>query len=323
MPGLCGCRWLCYCGGRRKEKEEETTRTSLAEVYRFKSEYIEAWTIQILQETSFEKEPYGHALALHNLAQISVRIEVPRDDIQTNIELATSIFHSMGHSGAVIWCNVLQAELNLREGDILGANMLFQKNMRISWGKDSENVANCLERLADTSCWGATAGMFVWPTILLVHSLRSKEKLGIHKALQFLGDIVFTQGDEATAINLFTVALEGFTYMDVHHSRAECMLRLGDISKGHGDSLKAVELWQTARPLFERSSQAKQVAKIDERLAGIPRDVLNKHARNLARLAELNALSGTVEDPDDDLFEIEHLGKLYLDNENELGPVAV
>jgi hypothetical protein len=43
----------------------------------------------------------------------------------------------------------------------------------------------------------------------------------------------------------------------------------------------------------------------------------------LAHLAELNALSETLEGLDEDLFEMEHLGKLYLDNENELGPVAV
>jgi hypothetical protein len=51
-----------------------------------------------------------------------------------------------------------------------------------------------------------------------------KEKLGILKALQFLGDVFLAQGEEYTALNLFTVALEGFTAMDVHRSRAECML---------------------------------------------------------------------------------------------------
>ncbi|KAJ7839797.1 hypothetical protein B0H13DRAFT_1911045 [Mycena leptocephala] len=98
-----------------------------------------------------------------------------------------------------------------------------------------------------------------WTTVFLVHSVQQQEKLGIHKALQFLGDVFLAQDDEHTAINLFTVALEGFIYMDMHHSRAECMLQLGDISKGHGDLQKAVELWTTARPLFEQSSQAKKL----------------------------------------------------------------
>jgi hypothetical protein len=77
------------------------------------------------------------------------------------------------------------------------------------------------------------------------------------------------QKDEETAISLFTVALEGFTYIDVHRSRAECMLRLGDISREHNELLKAQQLWETARPLFEHSSQAKQVKDFDDRLAGV------------------------------------------------------
>jgi hypothetical protein len=56
------------------------------------------------------------------------------------------------------------------------------------------------------------------------------EKLRIYKTLKFLIDLFLYQNDKHTATNLFRVALEGFIQMDVHHSRAECMLRLGDIS---------------------------------------------------------------------------------------------
>jgi hypothetical protein len=105
---------------------------------------------------------------------------------------------------------------------------------------------------------------------------------------------------------LFTVALEGFTEMDVHCSRAECMLRLGDISMGHGDPLKAVEFWDGARPRFECSSQAKQVQHINERLAGVSEDVLEQHRNNLARLTELNAPSGTVEELEDDYLTLKN-----------------
>jgi hypothetical protein len=96
------------------------------------------------------------------------------------------------------------------------------------------------------------------------------------------------QKDEDTATSLLTVALDGFTYMDVHRSRAECMLKLGDISNRHGDQLKAVELWTTAWPLFKRSSQRKQVQFVDERLACIGSDVREQHRNNIARLVELN-----------------------------------
>jgi hypothetical protein len=114
--------------------------------------------------------------------------------------------------------------------------------------------------------------MSSWTAIYLVNSLQRKEKLGIYKAFQFFGAVFLSQNDEFTAISLFTFALEGFTHMDVYRSRAECMLQLGDISKGHGDLLKAVEFWEAARLLFERSSQAKQVQCIDERVANIRKE---------------------------------------------------
>ncbi|KAJ7808162.1 hypothetical protein B0H13DRAFT_1928578 [Mycena leptocephala] len=119
--------------------------------------------------------------------------------------------------------------------------------------------------------------MSSWTTVFLVHSLKRTEKLGIYKALKFLGDVFLSHNDEQTAISLFTIALEGFTEMDVHRSRAECMLQFGDISMGHGDLLKAVEFWERAKPLFDRSSQTKQVHCINERLAGISNDVLEQH----------------------------------------------
>ncbi|KAJ7879353.1 hypothetical protein B0H13DRAFT_1892245 [Mycena leptocephala] len=146
-----------------------------------------------------------------------------------------------------------------------------------------------------------------WTTVFLVYSLKQREQLEIHQGLKFLGDIFLAQGDERRAINLFTVALEGFTYMDVHRSRAECLLRLGDIFKGHGNLLKAVELWETAKLLFERSSQAKQVKYIQEKPAEVGEDVLQQHKNNLAHLVELNAPSGIVDELEDNIPEIDDL----------------
>jgi hypothetical protein len=164
--------------------------------------------------------------------------------------------------------------------------------------------------------------MSSWTAVFLVNSLKRKEKLGIFKALRSLGDMFLAQLDENTATNLFTVALEGFTQMDIHHSRAECMLRLGDISMVHSEPLKAVEFWERARPLFERSSQAKQVQCIDERVANISEDVLEQHRDNLACLAELNAPAGTIEELEEDLSDIEGMDKADIDDEKELDLIA-
>ncbi|KAJ7444030.1 hypothetical protein FB451DRAFT_1568515 [Mycena latifolia] len=56
-----------------------------------------------------------------------------------------------------------------------------------------------------------------------MHFLKLKQKLEIFKGLQFLGDVLIAQGDSDAARSLLIVALDGFTAMDVHHSRAECM----------------------------------------------------------------------------------------------------
>ncbi|KAJ7822585.1 P-loop containing nucleoside triphosphate hydrolase protein [Mycena leptocephala] len=152
------------------------------------------------------------------------------------------------------------------------------------------------------------------------------------KMLDTLGDVAgvilsppeggeFT-GSKDNPCEVSKIALEGFTEMDVHCSRAECMLRLRDISMGHGNLLKAVEFWDGARPLFERSSQAKQVQHINERAANISKDVLQQHRNNLAHLAELNALAGTVEELEDDLSDNEDLDKMDMVNGKELGLIA-
>jgi hypothetical protein len=214
-------------------------------------------------------------------------------------------------------CDVILADLHLREGNLLAAKTILVRCLKVTLSY-SQMQTRCLEQLGDASCWGGSDGMSNWTTVFLVHSLKRTEKLGIYKALKFLGDVFLSQNDEPTAISLFTVALEGFTQMDVHHSRAECMLRFGDIAMGHGDPLKAVEFWERARPLFERSLQAKQVQHINERLADISDDVLEQHRKNLAHLAELNAPAGTVEELEDDLSDIEDLDKVDMSEEKEL-----
>ncbi|KAJ7031849.1 hypothetical protein C8F04DRAFT_1262490 [Mycena alexandri] len=93
--------------------------------------------------------------------------------------------------------------------------------------------------------------------------------------------------------------------MDVHRSRAECMIRLGDISEKNGDLLNALELWEMARPLFERSSQTKQIQAIDERMSRVDKDVKEQHQKNLALLVELSVPAEKVDEEDEEDSEIE------------------
>jgi tetratricopeptide (TPR) repeat protein len=293
-----------------------------AEIHRLKSEYVEARSIHIsiLEETSIQDlYSYGHALL--NVAEIDVLIGTPKDDVQRNCDRARKILDSGGNVEGVALCDIILAGLYLREGNSLTAQTICERCFKLSLSS-SQITTYCLERLGDASCWGDLDGMSSWTTVYLVISLKRKEKLGMFKALRSLGDIFLAQHDKHTATNLFTVALEGFTEMDVHRSRAECMLRLRDISMGHGDPLKAVEFWESARPLFECSSQAKQVQHINERLAGISEDVLEQHRNNLTCLAELNAPVGTIEELEDDLSDIEDLDKMDIGDEKELGLIV-
>ncbi|KAJ7920515.1 hypothetical protein B0H13DRAFT_1867585 [Mycena leptocephala] len=133
--------------------------TNLAEIHKFKSEYVEARNIhfRILQETSVTQDFYAYGIALLNVAEIDVAIGSPMEDVQSVYEKARDIFSTRS----------LMTEVTF------------------------------------------------WTTVFLVHSVQQREKLGINKALQFLGDVFLAQDDEHTAINLFTVVLQGFTYMDV------------------------------------------------------------------------------------------------------------
>ncbi|KAJ7791924.1 hypothetical protein B0H13DRAFT_1935842 [Mycena leptocephala] len=297
--------------------------TTQAEVYELKSEYVDAHSIhtRILEETSIQ-DPYHSGVALLNVTEVDVMIGAPKHDIQRNCDTARRIFNTICDAEGVIMCDIVLADLYLREGNLLAAQTILEKSIILNL-RYSQITIYCLERLGDASSWDGLEQMSSWTTVFLMHSLKRKEKLGIYKALRSLGDIFLAQHDEHTATSLFTVALEGFTHMDVHRSRAECMLRLGDISKGHGDLLKAVEFWEVARPLFERSSQAKQVQYIDERVTAISKDVLEQYRNNLAHLAKLNVPSGTVEELEDDLSDIEDLEKMEMGDAKKPGLIQV
>jgi tetratricopeptide (TPR) repeat protein len=308
---------LGLCGTSHGTLDHSIMNTQ-AEVHRHKSEYVEARSIHIsILEAASIQDPHSYGFALLSVAEIDVLIGAPKNAVQRNCDRARKMLDTVGHVEGVTMCDVILANLYLREGNSLTAKTILVRCFKVTL-EYSQMPTYCLEQLGDASCWGNLDGMCSWTTIFLVHSLKQKKKPGIHKALRSLGDIFLAQRDEHTATSLFTVALEGFTKMDVHRSRAECMLQLGDISMGHSDLLKALEFWERARPLFERSSQAKQVQGIDERVATISKDVLEQHRNNLACLAELNAPSGTVEELEDDLSDIEDLDQMDMGEEKEL-----
>jgi hypothetical protein len=63
------------------------------------------------------------------------------------------------------------------------------------------------------------------------------------------------------------------------------MVRLGDLANKQGHTSKAIDFWTTARPLFEQSLQAQDVAQIDVRILTVDK----AHQRSLLQLTTLSA----------------------------------
>ncbi|KAJ7742823.1 hypothetical protein B0H16DRAFT_1018535 [Mycena metata] len=278
--------------------EDYATQRTMGDVHRLKSEYVEASNIHH-RTSGTNLTPYQQGASLISIAEIEISTGYPETEIQRKIDTSQTLFRLNGLVKHATGCEYVQAKLNLRNGDM--SNSLFRSVLRAMWGTDSQLVSQCLESLGDVSSWEGSHHDVSWSTVFFVYSLKQQERLGIHKALQFMGDIFLRENEEATAISLFTLALQGFTQMDVHCSRAECMIRLGDISKKNGDVLKALKLWEMARSLFEQSSQTKRIQNIHERLVSVDDSAKQQHQQNLTHLAELSLLSGQVDEDDSDM----------------------
>jgi tetratricopeptide (TPR) repeat protein len=289
---------LSLCG-MSKGNMDHRIMSIQVQVHMYKSEYIQAHSINtlILEETSMEQDIINHGFALLDDALIDTFLGVSKEGIQKKLDVATGIFSSKKFDIGAAMCDSISAILLLNQGNTVAAKLLLEKCLKSSYGHEPPMASHCLQLLSDMSHWhNAPNWQSHWPTVFLVHSLKSNQKLGIYQALQFIGDVALIQNDENTAVSLFTTALEGFTHMDVHRSRAECMLRLGDICKQNNDLTKATEYWTTARPLFERSSQGKQVENIDKRLASVGEDVLERDRNNLAQLAIADVPAVSLDD---------------------------
>jgi hypothetical protein len=104
-------------------------------------------------------------------------------------------------------------------------NALFEKCFALSLDIDPGLALLCAERLGDPSIgMNDTQNTLQWTGIFLGLALKYKDKCQTMQAFRCLGQIFSAQGDDETALSLFNVALDGFTFMDVHRWRADCMV---------------------------------------------------------------------------------------------------
>ncbi|KAJ7705666.1 hypothetical protein B0H14DRAFT_3172948 [Mycena olivaceomarginata] len=243
-------------------------------------EYAEARSIyhEIIETSSPDQNGFHYGLTLVNITH-SDAMSGNTKDASRKLKKAKDIFSTHGSHLQMIYCSMVEADIDLREERFSMARVKFEECLHSAAGKDNQIDSFCLERLADIGAWPASQRESKWPMMYLAYAYKSSDKLALHKALLFLGDVFVTSKDEAIATSLYIVALDGFTHMDVHRSRAQCMIRLGDLAEAQGSISKAIDLWQTAQPLFQQSSQAKEVAQIDARL------VMAQNASQQASLA--------------------------------------
>ncbi|KAF8207503.1 hypothetical protein K438DRAFT_1930969 [Mycena galopus ATCC 62051] len=282
--------FLCGLSGGGLDHQSTVDQT---EIHLLQSEYAVARSLfnKEVETTSPEENAPYHALARLNIALIDIAIGGSKEYIYHNLDMVRALWSKETHV-AISFCDVLQGQMELLEGKFDSAKIQFQECLTSTQGHN-ETKSFCLEQLANIRAWPENEWQYKWPITYLGYAYMLKQKLALHKALLFLGDVFIANEDEETANSLYQVALEGFTYMDVHQSRAQCMLRLGDLENKNGHTSEAITFWKAARPLFERSSQAKDMAQIDAKITTV------ENACQMA-LVQLETLDGPVQEVDED-----------------------
>ncbi|KAJ7091777.1 hypothetical protein C8R44DRAFT_860986 [Mycena epipterygia] len=263
-------------------------------VHQYRADYSGARRIQeaMLRQTSAVLSPVEHGHALVNITSLDIVTGADANAVSRNLDAALTAFQSAQYPRGILFCDFSRAALQLREGDTMGARAEYIRLFSAVRDHDNKLAWNCLEKLADcTEPVHAEMESARWAVIFLAFALRPVERspLIVHQALRRLGDVLARQSAGDMALSILTIALDGFTQMDVHQSRAECMRTIGDVYVRHGDLSKAREIWEAARPLFERSEQQKEVTRLDERLQTL--DVAQKF--EALPEAELPALQGS------------------------------
>ncbi|KAF8180734.1 hypothetical protein K438DRAFT_1976549 [Mycena galopus ATCC 62051] len=258
-------------------------------VYQLKTEYAKARHIQeaILRQTSAVLTPVLHAYALVNIVELDLVTGVDADIVSRNIDAAALDFQNARYIRGMAFVECSRADLLLREGNEREACTEYKRLFAGVQTTDNDIACACLAKLANpTNSTRTTEELTRWAIIFLAFTIRSAvhNMLAVHQALRCLADVFSQEGTDDVALSLLAVALEGFTWMDVHRSRGECMRTLGDVHFRRGEISRASSLWKDARPMFERSMQGKDVASIDARLSQIEQH----HQHNLELLSRLS-----------------------------------
>jgi tetratricopeptide (TPR) repeat protein len=310
--------------GQQQSRLELAILSHQAEIHLVKSEYLDSRKLQVAIVSSCQPTSYDAIMANLNIASIDIATGTKSKNIHQTLDMAQShskVLYGFRAKQTSLMADYVTAQLCLREGALGTANQMFGKCLASSRDIDSDLVLLCLERLGEISTrMNDIQTTMQWTGIFLGLALKCKDKNHTMQAFRCLGQFFSTQGDDETALSLYMVALEGFTFSDVHRWRADCMVRIGNILNNRGEVMEAVKLWKKGRHLFERSSQMKDIIEIDTKLAEVDSAILVEYEEQLQRLSELHVpirvpeeayiIEEDEEDEGGDIQDKERLGVL-------------
>ncbi|KAF7325478.1 ATPase-AAA-core domain-containing protein [Mycena kentingensis (nom. inval.)] len=234
----------------------------LAEVHRLKSEYREAQALneEVLQLNPTTQPAPRSLVALLNLVEIESALDLS-ESAQARLDIARQSIAALGWEGGIIMRDATEGVLLLYQRKYPQARVLLTRSFHLG-GPEAEKF--CLAHLADPNLW-STHFSPKWAYVLFARVCRNskglEQKYLLYKALQFLGGAMLLGGEQASARNLLSVALEGLTMLDIHRSVAECLVALAEIS---GDARSALDLLNSARARFERSGMMSRVKEVED-----------------------------------------------------------
>ncbi|KAF7330017.1 AAA domain-containing protein [Mycena kentingensis (nom. inval.)] len=221
--------------GNEDGKHGLTLRSMRAEVYLRKTEWAEAREANLIQLEMMQAVVGGSAgggerkdmanmpYILLNMLECDLGLGAPIEMAQVDeVRRVCTTTHSLQI------CALFEADLRQeRFGELDATRGMYRAVLDEVRGADAELTSHCFQKLGENAALrGEVEEAMGFYTLQFALSWRMPDFLNIHYALRGLGDVFRLQGDLETARNLFTVALEGFTLMDVHRARDECVERL-------------------------------------------------------------------------------------------------
>ncbi|KAF7332737.1 hypothetical protein MKEN_00157200 [Mycena kentingensis (nom. inval.)] len=207
--------------------------SSKAEIHAVRTEYAEAQAIyvRILQSVSPTGQPYMFALHLLNLAGTRTSLGDPRESVQADIDVARRMFTKIGHERLLQFCDLYEADIRARDGEVQSAVRVYEAILRASAGHDVDLEVYALERLVRVPEVFDSTQRCNWAVLLLVRGITIQRRIATCKGLQALAECTAAGGDGKSAEGLLMVARDGFWAMGVHECREECSRRLKNIAE--------------------------------------------------------------------------------------------